>query len=270
VKTLTLSVALGFIANSGYCADLNPRELVAQSISNYDKDWSAALDFTYTEHEVTKDSAGRPKTTEISQVSVLNGTPYSRLIGKNGHPLTGEEARRENEKYQKTLSLRDHETPEQRVRRVNKYAEERRFLHEIPNAFNMKLLGHETLAGRSNYVIALTPKPGYVPQSKNARMFSDIEGKLWMDEHDLRWTQAEANVINTISIGWVLARIGPGAHITMKQVKVDGEHWMPKEIDVNGSARIMLVKSRNLDQTISFADYKRVRPPAPTAAAKNR
>jgi len=270
VKTLTLSVALGFIATSAYCADPNPRELVARSISNYDKDWKAALDFTYTEHEVTKDAAGHAKTVEISQVSVLNGTPYSRIIGKNGHPLTGEEARRENEKYQKTLSIRDKETPEQRARRIRKYEEERRFLHEIPDAFNMKLLGYETVAGRPNYVIALTPKPGYVPQSKNARMFSDIEGKLWIDQQDLRWTQAEANVINTISIGWVLARIGPGAHITMKQVKVDGEHWMPKEIDVNGSARIMLVRSRNLDQTISFADYKRVRPPAPTAAAKNR
>ena len=68
-------------------------------------------------------------------------------------------------------------------------------------------------------------------------------------------------MINTISIGWVLARIGPGAHITMKQVKVDGEHWMPKEIDVNGSAKILLVKNRTLDETVSYSDYKRVRAP---------
>ena len=99
-------------------------------------------------------------------------------------------------------------------------------------------------------------------------MFADIAGKLWVDQQDLRWTKAEANVIDTISIGWFLARIGPGTHITLKQVKVDDEHWMPKEFAVNGSAKIMLVKNRLLDETVSYGDYKRVRPPAPTAAAR--
>jgi hypothetical protein len=270
VKTLTLSVFLGLIANWAYCADLTARDMVTKSISNYDKDWEAALDFTYTEHEVTKDAAGRPKTTEVSQVSVLDGTPYSRLIGKDGHPLSAEEARKENEKYGKAARARADETPEQRARRLRKYQQERGFLHEIPDAFDITLLGHETIGGRANYLLKLTPKAGYVPKSKNARMFPDIEGKLWIDERDLRWTKAEANVINTISIGWFLARIGPGAHITMKQVKVDNEHWMPKEIDVDGTARIMLVKNRPINEVVSYSDYKRFRAPAGVAAARNQ
>jgi hypothetical protein len=243
---------------------------VSRSISNYDKDWKAALDFTYTEHEVSKDAAGRPKTTEVSQVTVLDGTPYTRLIGKNGHALTADESLKEDEKYQKAVSIRDRETAEQRSHRIGKYEEERAFLHEIPDAFDIRLRGHETIAGRANYVLELTPKAGFVARSRNGRMFGDIEGKLWIDQQDLRWTKGEANVIGTIAIGWVLARIGPGAHITMTQVKVDGEHWMPKEIDVNGSAKIMLVRNRSLDQVISFNDYKRVRAPAGTAAAKNQ
>jgi len=153
---------------------------------------------------------------------------------------------------------------------LDAYEEERQFLHEIPDAFDISQLGHETIGGRPNYVIALTPKGGYVPKSRNARIFSSIGGKLWIDLQDVRWTQAEANVIETISIGWVLARIGPGAHITMKQIKVDGDHWMPKEIDVDGIARILLVKSRALNQTISFDNYKRLRPAPGTTTAKNR
>ena len=133
----------------------------------------------------------------------------------------------------------------------------------------MKMLGEETIGGRSCYVIGLTPKSGYIPKSKSARMFSDIEGRLWIDEQDLRWAQAEATVINTISIGWVVARIDPGAQITLKQVKVDSEHWMLKEICVKGEAKILLVKNRTIDETVSCADYKRVRQPAGTAAAKN-
>jgi hypothetical protein len=269
VKIITAIVA-GFIATWACCAEPNARQLVQQSINNYEKDWSAALDFTYTEHDVTKSAGGQQKSVEVSQVSVLEGTPYSRLIAKNGHTLTPEEELREADKYRRAVETRDHETPAQRDRRLRKYREERAFLREVPDAFDIKLLGRETIDGRSNYVVQLTPKPGYVPQAKNARMFSAIEGKLWIDEQDLRWTKAVADVIDTISIGWVLARIGSGAHITLTQTKVDGEHWMPKEIDVNGSARIMLVKNRLLDESVSFGDYRRTRPPAPTTAAKNR
>lgn len=261
---------LGSIAHSAFCADPNLREIVAQSIANYETDWKAALDFTYMERDVTKDSSGQTKTVDLSQVNVLDGTPYSRLIAKDGHPLDPEEARKEEEKYRKIFDTRERETPSQRARRIRKYEDERRFLQEIPDAFNLKLVGHEIVNGRPNYRIALTPKEGYIPKSRSARIFPDIEGTLWIDEQDLRWTQAVAHVIDTISIGWVLARIGPGARITMKQVKVDGDHWMPKEIDVNGIARIMLVKNRTVNQAISYDGYKRLRPAPGTAAAKNR
>jgi len=270
VKILILTTFVGFIAGSAYCADIDTHDIVAKSIVNYEKDWMAALDFTCTQRDVTKDASGEPKTIEVSQVTVLNGTPYTRLIAKNGHPLDAEEARRENEKYEKAVAARDRETPEQREKRLRKYQEEWGFLHEVPDAFNLKLLGHETISGRPNYLIELTPKPGHTPQSKTARIFPNIEGKLWIDEQDLRWTKAVAHVIDTISVGWVLARIGPGAHITIKQVKVDNEHWLPRELDVNGTAKIMLVKNRALDETVSYSDYKRIRDTQATAAAKNR
>ena len=258
-----------FVAYCAYGADPNPKEIVSQSIANYEKDWTAALDFTYLERDVTKDSSGQAKSSELSQVSAIDGTPYSRLTAKNGHPLGAAEARKEEEKYQKALRARTDETPEQRARRLAKYRDDRQFLHEIPDAFDMKLLGHDNIDGRDNYVIALSPKAGYVPKSKNARIFSNIGGKLWVDQQDLRWTKAEANVIGTISFGWVLARIGPGAHITMKQVKVDGEHWMPRRIDVEGSVRILLVKNRNLDETVSYEDYRPVNKSPAAVTAKN-
>lgn len=258
------------MAQPVYSAEPDPREIVGKSIANYENDWNAALAFTYTEQDVSKDASGRTKSVEVLQVSPLDGTPYSRTIAKNGHTLEGDEAAKENGKYDKAVESRGRETPEQHARRVSKYQDERGFLREIPDAFDMKLLGHETLDGRANYLIQLTPKADFAAKSKNARMFSNIAGKLWVDEQDLRWTKAEADVINTISIGWVLARIGSGTHITMTQVKVDDEHWMPKEIDVSGAARIMLVKNRTLDETVSYSGYKRVSPEQGTSAAKNQ
>ncbi len=270
MRTLALFAVAGLINQCGWCVEASPRDIVAQSIANYQKDWKAALDFTYTEREISRSASGLPKSVEVSQVNVVDGTPASRLIAKDGHALDAEEARKEADRYQKLIKARDEESREQRLRRIRKYEEERQFLYEIPDAFNMKLLGHETLNGRPNFMIKLTPKPGYVPKSRNARLFSSIEGTLWIDEQDVRWTKAVAEVVDPISFGWVLARIGPGAHITMKQVRIDGETWMPKEIDVNGVARIMLVKNRTINETISFENYKRVRPAPGSVAAKNR
>ncbi len=269
MKALTLILVTGFIGARAFCAELNPAEILKQSIVNYQKDSQASLDYTYTERDVTLDAAGRPKTTDVSQVIVLDGTPYSRLIGKNGHTLSPDEALKENEKYRTAVAERDRETKEERARRIRKFQDQWQFLDEIPAAFNLKLIGHESIGGRANYVIELTPKAGYVPKAKYARIFPDIEGKLWVDEEDLRWTQAKADVIDTVSMGWILARIGPGAHITIKQVKVDGEHWMPKELTVQGVARILLVKSRSIDETVSYSGYKRIRPDTGTAAARN-
>lgn len=270
MKTLAVGIALGFLANPVFGADPSPVEIVTRSVLNYQKDWQASLDFAYTERDVTKDAAGRPKTTEVSQVTVIDGTPYSRLIAKNGRPLDSEEARREQAKFEKTLAERDKESPEQRSRRIRKHEEEWKFLNEIPKAFDIRLVGHETVGGRPNYVLEMTPKPGYSPNTKFGRIFASVKGKLWIDQEDVRWTKAEADVIDTVSMGWILARVGPGAHITIKQVKVDGEHWMPKELDINGSARIMLVKNRVLDETVSYSDYKRVRPQRGTPAARNQ
>jgi hypothetical protein len=260
VRTLTLIAIVEVTVSLSYCAEPGARDIVTESIANYEKDWRDALNYTYLEHQVSKDTTGNVKTTEVSEITVIDGTPYSRLIARSGNPLTGEEARKEEQKYRKAVSTRDAESSEQRSKRLRKYETDRRFLHEIPAAFDMLMVGTQSIDGRPNYVIHLTPRPGYVPQLRAARIFPCIEGKLWVDQQDLRWTKAEAEVIDTISIGWVMARIGPGAHINLTQTKVEGGPWMSKEICINGAARILLVMNKDLNETMSYSGYKRAAP----------
>ena len=122
------------------------------------------------------------------------------------------------------------ETPAQHAGRIRKYEDERRFLQEIPDAFNIKLLGQETWTVARTTSSRLPRKKATFPNPGTPGSFRVSKASCGSIEQDVRWTQAVANVIDTISFGWVLARIEPGAHITMKQVKVDGDHWMPKEI----------------------------------------
>ena len=69
-------------------------------------------------------------------------------------------------------------------------------------------------------MINCTPNPEYQPSDAKSKMFSHLTAKMWIDKEDLRWTRADANVIAPIAIGWVMARIGSGAKISIRQQRI--------------------------------------------------
>ena len=211
----------------------------------------AQLRYTYT---TTDDD--KAKGTEVTRTFIIDGTPYERLISRNGHPLSPERERREEEKFQKAVRERAEESPEQRRKRLLKYENERRFLEEVPEAFNFKLYGQENVNGRPAYVIEATPKPEYRPHDMKSRMFTKLVAKIWIDRQDLRMAKAEATVTDTVSIGLIMARIGRGGHFELEQTRMPGGIWVPKDIDVCGTATILLIDKKNLDEKITFSDYQ--------------
>lgn len=217
----------------------------------------------YTQTDVVHN--GDETTVELSEVMPLEGTPYERLIAKNGHPLTDAEKRKEDEKFRKALRERQSESPSERKARIQKYENERSFLKDLPSAYDYKIIGEETVGGRAAWIISVTPRPDFHPMTMRGGMLKHIEGKLWIDKEELHWAKAEAHVIDTISIGWVVARIGPGAHITLDMTRVAPNHWMPEHINVNGTARVLMVHNKTLREEITFSQYRRA--DAPQVAA---
>ncbi len=237
-------------------AQIDPRALVEQSIANYNHDWREAMSWTYTETDVTRTDDGKDgKKVEVFEVAPLAGTPYDRLILRNGKPLDAVERRKEDRKYEKTLKERTEESPRQRAERIQKYEKGRAFIDEVPRAYDFKLLGSEVVDGRPAWVVQLTPRAGFVPESPYAALLRHIQGKLWIDKEDVRWARAEAPVIDTISIGVILARIGPGTNFKVEQTRIANDLWLPKRIAINGTARVLLVHDKILDDQLSFSGY---------------
>ncbi len=220
------------------------------------------MEWGYTQQDVNR--ADGKEEIVVSEVAPLEGTPYERLVSKNGKPLSTEEKRKEDRKFQKERQRRREESPGERRARIEKYEKERAFIKEIPLAYNFALSGDEVIAGRPAWVVTLAPKPGFVPSTPRAELLRHIEGKLWIDKQDLQWAQAEAHVIDTIGIGFILARIAPGAHITLNMTRVNSSLWVTRDIEINGAARVFLVYTRNLDEEVTFSGYHRG-PDAPNA-----
>ena len=149
------------------------------------------------------------------------------------------------------------ETPEERAERLRKEEEDTvSLVWEIPKAFDFQLMGEEIVNGRPAYVLQATPHPGYQAQGKYGKMFSKLEGKLWVDKQDLGWIKADGQVIQPFSIGLFLARVLRGSHLTMEQTRVDEGIWMPEHVEVRAAAKILFVKSVVVERVLTYSEYK--------------
>jgi hypothetical protein len=244
------------LATAAAGAPHNVAALVKQSIANHDRVWREQTQWRYKQIETTY--SGGEKHVETSEVIPLFGTPYDRLIAKDGHPLSPEEQKIEEQKFEKAFEKRQKESPAERAARIKKYQGHWSFLADLPAAYEFKLLGEEAVEGRPAWMIGMTPRAGFVPSTPRGSMLRHISGKLWLDKQDVQWAKTEAHVIDTIEIGWVLARVGPGAEIRMDMTRVAEGLWMPASIDINGSAKILMVHRKNLNEHLTFSDFARV------------
>jgi hypothetical protein len=249
-------LVVGCLSVPAVCGQVDPGEIVRQSIQNYDRDWRALRDtWTYTQKDVTQSEGS--KEVEVSDIIPLNGTPYERLISKDGHALTPEEQRKEERKYQRALRAREKESRVERAWRIQKYDNERAFVKDIPAAYDFRLVGEESVENRPAWVITMTPRAGFVPSTPRASLLSHIEGKLWIDKEDLQWAKAEAHVFETIGIGWILARVQPGTKFAVEQTRVENGLWMPRRITISGEAHVMLIHNKAINEELTYSGYRR-------------
>ena len=241
------------------------RDIVRRSI---DVEWAgveAARNYTYLERQEERelDGSGKLKNREVHtyDVTLLEGSPYRRLVALNDQPLTPKEQKKEEEKLRQSNAARSQETEPQRQQRIadwrRKQEKQREPMREIPDAFDLRLLPEESLDGRAMWVIDATPKPGYKPKVKSAFFFPKVKMRFWIDRRDYQAVQAEIETLDTISWGGIVARLAKGDRLTFAMARVNDEVWLPKSILIAGSARVMLVKGFRGDIAVSYSNYKK-------------
>jgi hypothetical protein len=130
-------------------------------------------------------------------------------------------------------------------------------MRQIVEAFDLKIAGEETVAGAPAWVVEAYPRKGYRPRGGITRFFPNVKGRVWIAKNDYQWVRAEAETIETISIGLFIARIHKGTKASFQQTRVNGEVWLPRQIAVRFAGRIALVKMMRGEVDISFRDYRK-------------
>ncbi len=243
------------------------RQLLRVAIDHYIENETRQRDYTYIDREVQHnlDGKGQTKSTEVTTYEVLEiyGEQVQRLIEKDDKPLDAKDAAKEEEKIQKVIDKYKSESDEDRRKRKEKETKERedgrKFVRDVADAYDFKLVGTEEVGGRKAWVIEGEPRPGFEAHMKESEFLSKVHGRVWIDKSDLQVSKIDIEAIDTLSFGWVLARIHKGTRVMLEQTRVNDEVWLPRHLTFKFDARIALFKGYNIDGDQEYRDYKKFR-----------
>ncbi len=236
---------------------LDPLQIVGQSLVATERSWQARDEYVYMERDEDRrlDSQGQVKSenVDVTRMTLVNGIRFEQLMEHNGQLPSAEEQKKHDQDFEKLK----HETPEEKAVRLRKDQENRSFLRDLLEAFDFRLIGEETVGSRPTYVFAATPHPGYHSSGKYDKLFSRVEGKLWIDKQDFAWVKVDGEVTQSFSMGLFVARVQRGSHIILEQTCVGDAVWVPKRLEVKASARILFLKNLDMDRILTYSDYRR-------------
>jgi hypothetical protein len=260
VQVAFLGAVVGFFAAARLEAQ-DPLDIVRRSVERDWTDYASVKDYTYREHTDLRHYAADGKLsasrTETHEILVLGERPYERLIARDDRPLSAAQARREQEKLDREASKREHESAGRRAQYEKQRAEDRQFIREIPDAFTFHLDSVENVSNQPAWVIDAEPKAGYRAVHPDAKIFSKIHAKIWIEQATYHWVKVDAQALETLTFGFVLLRVAPGGELHFEQTRVNDEIWLPSRILVHADARIALVKKVRAEFDIHYSDYRK-------------
>jgi len=221
--------------------------------------------YIYRQLETKLDGKGNAKSNETKTYEVIDiyGEQLERLIATNDKPISQKDAEKEEKKIQKAMDKRKNESDSERKKRLEKEEKERedgrKFVREVADAYNFKLVGTESVAGREAWVIDGEPRPGYQPHMKESRFLPKFHGRVWIDKDDLQLSKMDVECLDTISWGLFLARFHKGSRFMLEQTRVNDEVWLPQHLAVKVDVRLALLKNFNVNIEQSYRDYKKFR-----------
>jgi hypothetical protein len=235
---------------------LDARQIVGQSLVAAELSWQARNAYIYMERDEDRrlDSAGQVQSqnVDVTKMILVNGIRFEELMEHNGQLPSADDQKKRDVDIEKLK----HETTAEQTERLRKDQDNRSFLHVLLEAFDFRLVGEELVDGRPAYVLDATPHPSYHASGKYGKLLARVQGKLWVDKQDFGWVKVDGEVTQSFSMGLFVARVQRGSHILLEQTCLGDAVWVPKRLEVRASARILFLKSLELDRILTYSDYR--------------
>jgi hypothetical protein len=229
-------------------------EIISKSVAANQRDFQAATNYNWKERDRT------PKSSKTYQVTMIEGTPYFRLIALNGRPLSPDQERQEIQKQQQETQKRTSESPDERQKRIANFERDRRrdntMMEQLTKGFAFTLVGSKTVRGFEVWVLKATPRPGYQPPNRDSEVLTGMEGELWIDKASYNWVRVHAIVLHPVSIEGFLAQVEPGTQFDLQKAPVGDGIWQPIEYSMRAQARVLFMFNHNSQEVDTYWDYE--------------
>lgn len=255
VSILTLSCLLPAAALPA--SDPDVQTIIQRSVEANQRNFKAAPNFNHKERDRT--SSG----TKTYQITMIEGSPYQRLIAVNGQPLRGERQSEELRKEEQARHDRRSQSESDRRNRIAKYEKDRRrdnlMMQQLTVAFNFTLLGQHKLKGFEVWVLKAIPRPGYQPPNMETQVLPGMQGELWIDQQSYQWVKVTARVIHPVSIEGFLAQVEPGTHFELENEPIGhGDVWQASHFAMRSQAKVLFLINRSSQADETYFDYQPV------------
>jgi len=246
-------------------------ELLKELQANSDRIEELLESYSYsqkvTKRELNKKGILEITDSETNQLSFYEGYRISRLVAKDGKPLTPEQQRKEDKEVEKRVKKIEKKIAKQEARTVSQSSNgspdedgRRISVAEVLRASKLLNPRREILSEREVIVFDFEPNPNF--DFKNAKSFLKFFGKtagvMWIDEKDKQVVRLEAVLADSYKIGGgVLAKLRKGASFVLENDRVNDEIWLPSRADINLSVRVLLFGGVKVNQIVESFDYRK-------------
>lgn len=227
--------------------------------------------YVETQRERKLDGSGRVRSESVKVVESYPPLPgederWERVLEEGGKRKTDAELARQDTDRQKTAEAvakrLSSQTPADRAKAVRANAQERKEaldrINDIFVVYDIRMVGRERIDGYDSIALALEPKPGARPATREGKWMAYFRCRAWVSEtdHELIKLNVEANRDANIGFG-MLARLNTGTEMTFTRRFVNNEVWLPARADYTIKARVLMLKRYLQGGTIEFSNYRK-------------
>lgn len=237
---------------------LDWRPVMQASLERMNESDSRMAEYSFDRQVIKKefDSSGHLKlqTVTMMRPERVEGVWLPRVISRDGKPLSDAENRRQEETFRRRIA----EAKTENARPSSILGRESDdLIREFPDALEYRLIGEEVRDDRKTWILACQPRPGYKPPSMRARFFEKVRGKVWVEQTNKDLVRVEAEVFDTISLGFgLLGRVEKGTRFVLNRARVGEGHYFTESSQVNFSAKVLLIKTVVNEISTRYSNFK--------------
>ena len=243
------------VAASAFSQSLSPddqasaNELVRAVVTN-ELRTQGANDSHWMYH-VDREEQGKATGKEVIQTA--HGT-IDKLVSVDAHPLSATQERQESNRIR---NLINNSAEQRRIEQLRKKDAEqcKELFKMVPDAFLFTYAG----SGKSMVKLNYRPNPNFQPPSREARVFHELQGQVWVDATQRRLIRMSGELMSDVKFaGGLLGYLQKGGHFDVQQQEISPGEWELTSLDVQMQGKALLMKTISIQQKEHRTNFRPV------------